>query len=176
MRIIAGRLGGLVFDSPRGHRTHPMSDRIRGALFNTLGDISGLTVLDAFAGSGALSFEALSRGAVHATAIELDKAAQQTIANNITGLKLSGKIKLVRAKAGSWLATTDQRFNIVLLDPPYDNINYDLLQRLAARAETDGTIVLSLPPNEAVELPDTYKLLQKKEYGDAALLFYRKIA
>ena len=67
MRIIAGSLGGRVFKAPSGHRTHPMSEKIRGAIFNALGDISDLTVLDAFTGSGALCFEAVSRGVANAT-------------------------------------------------------------------------------------------------------------
>src|SRR5438445_6894886 len=108
MRIIAGRLGGRQFASPRGHRTHPMSDKMRGALFNALGDLSGLTVLDAFAGSGALAFEAVSRGAQHVVAIDVDKSAQRTIAKNITALGLADRVKLVRASAGAWLTTTDE--------------------------------------------------------------------
>jgi 16S rRNA (guanine966-N2)-methyltransferase len=84
MRIIAGRLGGRHFASPQGRRTHPMSDKMRGALFNALGDIDGLSVLDAFAGSGALAFEAVSRGAGHAVAIDVDKSAQRAIAENIS--------------------------------------------------------------------------------------------
>ena len=60
MRVISGKFGGQLFDAPKGHRTHPMSEKVRGALFSVLGDISGLTVLDAFAGSGALSIEAIS--------------------------------------------------------------------------------------------------------------------
>ena len=70
MRIIAGDLKGREFKSPRGRTTRPMSEKTRGALFNTLGDIEGLSVLDGFAGSGALVFEAISRGAVSALAIE----------------------------------------------------------------------------------------------------------
>ena len=69
MRVIAGRLGGRLFDSPHTRRTHPMSDKARGALFNMLGDIEGMHVLDPFAGTGALSFEAISRGAASALAI-----------------------------------------------------------------------------------------------------------
>jgi 16S rRNA (guanine966-N2)-methyltransferase len=75
MRVIAGFLGGRNFDSPGGHRTHPMSDKVRGAVFGVLGDIKGLSVLDAFAGSGALSIEAVSRGAKYAVAIDVDKRA-----------------------------------------------------------------------------------------------------
>ncbi len=176
MRVIAGRFGGRTFASPRGHRTHPMSDRVRGALFNTLGDIAGLSVLDAFAGSGALSFEALSRGVAQATLIEPDKSAQRTIADNIASLKIADTTKLVRAKAQSWLATTDQCFDIVLLDPPYDDVNPALLEKLAARAEPGGTIVYSLPPNSGFQLPEPFELLSRKDYGDATLSFWRRPA
>jgi 16S rRNA (guanine966-N2)-methyltransferase len=77
LRVIAGELGGRFFDSPDSDATHPMSERMRGSLFNILGDIKGKTILDAFAGSGALSFEAVSRGAVHALTLEKDKIAQK---------------------------------------------------------------------------------------------------
>lgn len=176
MRVIAGSLGGRSFDSPRGHHTHPMSDRVRGALFNTLGDISGLTVLDAFAGSGALSFEAVSRGAARATAIEPDRSAQTTINKNIDQLDLEDQVKLIQAKAQSWLSTTDLLFDLVLCDPPYDAISDELLARLATRTESGGTIVLSLPPGHTPKLTADCKLLQKKDYGDATLLFYRREA
>jgi len=95
MRIIAGRLGGRLFDSPHSHKTHPMSDKARGALFNILGDISGMSVLDPFAGTGAISFEAVSRGAAGAVAIELDKQAQKVITANIASLGLIHEVKLI---------------------------------------------------------------------------------
>ncbi len=172
MRIIAGSLGGRHFTSPRGHRTHPMSDKLRGALFNALGELGNLTVLDAFAGSGALSFEAVSRGAARATAIDSDRNAQQAIAANIDDLGLTKQVKLIRAATSAWLATTDQHFDVVLCDPPYDDINPALLENLAARAKPGGVIVLSLPPTSDFSLP-SYTLLSRKDYGDATLSFYR---
>lgn len=175
MRIIAGQLGGRIFDSPGGHRTHPMSDKIRGALFNTLGDISGFSVLDAFAGSGALSFEAISRGANHALAIDGDRLAQQTIGENIKTLGLRSSISLVKANAQSWLRTTTETFDLILCDPPYDNPQIPLLASLAERAKPGGVVVLSLSPDTEFYLPDTeYVLLDSKNYGDAQLFFYRK--
>src|SRR5665213_172068 len=97
MRIIAGSLGGRSFTSPRSNRTHPMSDKARGGLFNALGDIDDLTILDAFAGSGALSFEAISRGAASAVAVDIDKNAYQSIQENIVSLNLKDKVKAIRA-------------------------------------------------------------------------------
>ena len=177
MRIIAGTLGGRVFDTPGTHRTHPMSDRVRGALFNVLGDIEGLTVLDAFAGSGALGFEAVSRGASQVVCIEHDRLAQKTIERNIKALEVSAHIKLIKASANAWLGTNaDVLFDIVLCDPPYDDLQASLLNRLAERTNVGGLVVLSLPPNAAISLPAAhYDLQVTKEYGDAELVFYRRI-
>ncbi len=174
MRVIAGRLGGRTFSSPSGHRTHPMSDKIRGALFNALGDIEGLSLLDAFAGSGALSFEAVSRGAARALAIEPDKSAQRSIAENIASLDIKKQVKLVGATAQSWLSTTDELFDIVLCDPPYDDYKPELLKRLAARTRPGGLVVFSLPPTAEPSLAEDYQLLSSKNYGDASLYFYRR--
>lgn len=173
MRVIAGRLGGRIFRSPPGNRTHPMGDRIRGALFNTLGDITGLTVLDAFAGSGALAIEAASRGAARTVAIEADRNAQKTISDNIAALGLGKEVKLIGATAGAWLATSDEQFDIVLCDPPYNAIQPELLAQLAERCRAGGIVVLSLPPEASVTLTDHVQLLSRKDYGDANLYFYR---
>src|SRR4051812_42000237 len=114
MRVIAGGLSGRQFTSPRGRRTHPMSDKMRGALFNTLGDIGGLTILDAFAGSGAIGFEAISRGASRATAIDSDRGAQRAIAENVNKLGLGSQVKLIKTSAASWLRTTKDQFDVVI--------------------------------------------------------------
>lgn len=174
MRVIAGSLKGRQFISPSGHRTRPMSDKVRGALFNTLGDISGLTVLDAFAGSGALAYEALSRGAQSVIAIDPDKNAQRAILENTESLSLSSQLKLIKATANAWLSTTEENFDLVLLDPPYNDLQPNLLPKLAERAKPDGVVVLSLPPNAGFKLPEGHELLTQKTYGNATLSFYRK--
>jgi len=151
-----------------------MGEKVRGALFNALGDIEGLTILDAFAGSGALSFEAASRGAQHATAIEPDKEAQRAISSNIEALGLSDSVKLIQAKAQSWLATSEGTFDIIFCDPPYDGIPNDLIGKLAERAKPGGLVVLSLPPQVKPALDSNFEQLTSKNYGDAALYFYRR--
>src|SRR5665213_4294431 len=123
MRIIAGSLGGRQFSSPRSNRTHPMSDKARGGLFNALGDINGLTILDAFAGSGALSFEAISRGAESVIAVDIDKNAYQAIQESITSLDLKDKVKVIRANISGWSDNNpDLLFDIVISTPPYDDL------------------------------------------------------
>lgn len=173
MRIIAGRLGGRQFDSPKSFKTHPMSDKARGALFNVLGDIEGLTVLDAFAGSGALSFEAISRGATSAIAIDSDRAAQWVIAKNTHALGLNRQVKLIKASANAWLETNPEvLFDIILCDPPYSDLQPHLLQRLAEHLAQDGVFVLSWPGDKEPVALAGLRLLERKNYGDMMLVFF----
>jgi 16S rRNA (guanine966-N2)-methyltransferase len=153
-----------------------MGDRVRGALFNTLGDISGLEILDAFAGSGALSFEAVSRGATRAIAIESDRSAQKAIEQSINMLSVGNRMKLIKASAHAWLSTNPEvRFDIILCDPPYDNLQPGLLIKLAERAKPAGVVVVSVPPDYQVNLPPRdFQMLATKSYGDAQLLFFER--
>jgi len=178
MRIIAGRLGGRLFDSPHTHRTHPMSDKARGALFNILGDIEGMTVLDPFAGTGALSFEAVSRGAARALAIESDRAAQKVIERNIASLGLEEQVKLVKATSNAWLSTTsdEEQFDLVLCDPPHDNLQINLLTRLTERVKLGGILVVSLPASHPVLSFHGFSQLEQRTYGDMQLVFYRRMS
>lgn len=175
MRIIAGKLGGRLFDSPHSHRTHPMSDKARGALFNILGDIGGMRVLDPFAGTGALSFEALSRGAAHALVIESDRPAQKIIEQNIKTLGLERGVKLVKASSNAWLNTNkDAAFDLVLCDPPHDDLQVNLVTRLAQRVAPGGLLVLSWPSSQTVPDFDGFERVEQRSYGDMQLAFFRR--
>lgn len=177
MRVIAGYLGGRNFASPRGHRTHPMSEKVRGGIFGVLGDITGLTVLDAFAGSGALAIEAISRGAKSAVAIEVDRGAHRIITENCKALGIENRIKAVRAFANAW-STRHQAeyFDLVFIDPPYDDIPYRDLKVLPRHLADGGTLVLSWPgAEEPLKFPGL-QAAQTKNYGDAQLVFYQKLS
>jgi len=176
MRIIAGTLKGRQFDAPHGQRTHPMSEKARGGLFSILGDINGLAVLDAFAGSGALSFEAISRGASKAVAIDIDKSANSTIVKGIASLGLQGRMKAIRANASGWSDNnTEIQFDIVFAAPPYDDVQPQLVQKLTKHVKPSGLYILDWPSQmEAPEL-DGLELIKQQNYGDAQLVFYRKV-
>lgn len=177
MRIIAGSLGGRQFNAPKGHKTHPMSEKARGGLFSVLGDISGLTVLDAFSGSGALAIEAVSRGAHHVTAIDLDINATKTIQRNIKNLNIGDKVKAIRANSSGWSDNNPiVKFDLVFVCPPYDELQRGLVDKLTKHVSRNGVYVLDWP--KGVNLPKFADLeLQKsKNYGDAQLVFYRKIS
>jgi 16S rRNA (guanine966-N2)-methyltransferase len=174
MKIISGYLGGRSFSS-NSNTTHPMSEKMRGALFNALGDIVGLQIMDAFSGSGALSFEAISRGAAKVVAVESNKSAQKDIAENIKTLNLASKVKLIKGPVLGYIKTSPNSiFDVILADPPYEKLQMDTLLALEGRINGGGVMVLSFPPEQS--LPE-YKLLEnlsEKDYGDSRLVFYRK--
>lgn len=175
MRVIAGSLGGRNFSSPQSQRTHPMSDKIRGALFNSLGDLSGLTVLDAFSGSGACSIEAVSRGAAHVLAIDIDPAAVKTIAENVRSLDIEESVTVRRKNISGWSRNhQNDHFDIVLADPPYNDIRPDVIERLTVHVPEDGIFVLSWPGSETIREFPGFSVVSHKTYGDAQLVFYKR--
>lgn len=185
MRIIAGEYGGRIIQSPHNNVTHPMSEKMRGALFNALGDIKGQTFFDPFAGTGACSFEALSRGATHAMLIEANSDSFKTILSNAKELGIEQLITTIRGNCSGWSNNnTGKLFDIVLSDPPYKakDINIATAFKMARHTKKDGIFVLSAPPDqhETVELrysqQTALEFIMHKKHGDGGLYFYRKTA
>lgn len=154
-----------------------MSDKVKGALFNTLGDITGLTVFDPFAGTGALSFEAISRGAASAVAVDVDKKAFKILLKNVEALDIHDNVKVQRKNASSWSDShKGTTFDLLLADPPYDDINPKLLSKLVRHLKTGGLFVMSWPGNEQPRQFEGLTMLGRNNYGDASLVFYRKVS
>lgn len=177
LRIVGGKLGGRQYAAPRNKRTHPMSERMKGGMFNALGDLSGLRVLDCFGGSGAITFEAISRGASHATIVEIDKSAHSTILDNREQLGITGQIDAIRANVSGWSDNNpDAQFDIVFCNPPFDNLKLSLIEKLTKHVKPDGLMVVSWPTQDyAPKLAGlSLETIKEKDYGDAMLVFYRK--
>ncbi|HWZ65576.1 MAG TPA: RsmD family RNA methyltransferase [Patescibacteria group bacterium] len=175
MRIIAGSLGGQWFKADVGNRTHPTAERVRGGLFNSLGDLTDKTVLDAFAGTGAYSFEAVSRGAKSCLAIERDRKAQQSIQDSILSLNVAHRVKLVKANCSSWSDNNPSlQFDIVLCDVPYDDLQLATVAKLTRHLKPTGVLVVSHPGKQSSPNIDGITLLNSRNYGDATLSYYEK--
>lgn len=174
MKIIGGNLGGRRFSAPRGNRTHPMSDKARGALFNSLGNINGMTLLDAFSGTGAIAFEALSRGASHATLIDNDKKAYFVMKESAAGLGVNGRCKITNANVSSWSDNNpDAVFSIVIAAPPYDRLQPLVVSKLTRHTAKDGYFIIDWPGKMTPPDIEGMNLTSQKNFGDAQLLFYR---
>ena len=175
MRIIAGYLGGRQFNSPRSNRTHPMSDKARGGLFNSLGDIDGLSILDAFAGSGALSFEAISRGAGSVISVDIDKNAYQAITESIKSLDLRDKVKVIRANISGWSDNNpDRQFDIVIAAPPYDDLQPKIVSKITTHVKPGCLYILDWPAKEDAPDLTNLEVIAEHDYGDAKLIFFRR--
>ncbi len=153
-----------------------MSEKMRGAMFGVLGDIQGLTVLDAFAGTGALGFEAISRGAKSALLLDKDKLAATTIEANIASLEVADQVTSIQANALSWSKKNyGTEFDLVLVDPPYDRLPFAPIERLAYHLSPKGVYVLSWPAQYEVARLKGLEIVSQKNYGDAQLVFFRHI-
>lgn len=173
MRIIAGTYGSRIIKAPRGFVAHPMGDRIKTALFNSLGDLTGLEVWDAFAGSGALAIEAVSRGASYALATERDPRVYQTAKENVEKLRIT-KIDVVKASARAWgKNNVDKQFDIILCDPPYNDVQLSTVFALKNHLKPNGLMVLSYPGRDEIPVADGVVVVDNRNYGTAAIAYYR---
>jgi len=179
MRIITGKLKGRLFDSPHSRLTRPMGDRQRSALFNMLGDVSGLSVFDPDGGTGAISFEALSRGAKSVFVTELDKSAFKTLHQNIINLGLSDdeRIRAIQGNCISWSKRNQETvFDLAICDPPYDAVLLRDIEQLGTHVAAGGTLVLSWPESLGAEALTGFTILRDRTYANARLVFYRKLS
>lgn len=174
MRIVAGEFKSRILKNPTGRRTHPMSEKARGALFNSLGDIKGLFVLDAFSGTGAIGVEALSRGAERVCSVEIDRDAFEILQQNRDLVTDETRMSVHRANIKSWLKNNkDLKFDLVIADPPYDAMGMNAVEACANAVKKGGLYVLSLPPAEHIDFKGLKKI-DEKTYAGAKLVFYRK--
>lgn len=155
-----------------------MGERVRSAMFNSLvGALEGAHVLDAFAGSGSIGLEALSRGARDVVFVERDRAAQRTITENIALLGVESNTKLVSAPVASFAKTyTGELFDLIFADPPYKDEQFSTVSALFRLLKPGATMVLShsgrgerpIRSNEIV-------VVDNRSYGNANLAFFRRV-
>jgi 16S rRNA (guanine(966)-N(2))-methyltransferase RsmD len=173
MRIVAGSRKGARIFAPKGHDTRPTSDRVREAAFNLIGPVDGASVLDLFAGSGAMGLEALSRGAERAVFVETDREACRTIDRNLEKLRLTGATVLCRDArvALAQEAAAGRRYDLVLVDPPHGSFAGLRLERhLPAVLAEDGLLVVETGAKEEPQLPLAVRT--SRRYGAARLTLF----
>jgi 16S rRNA (guanine966-N2)-methyltransferase len=174
MRVIAGSYRGRTLHAPRGRTTRPTSDRVREALFSILGEIGGASVLDLFAGSGALAIEALSRGASDATLVDSSPAAIEAIRRNLDALGIQAEV--VRGDAVAWCEQAKRRarqYDLVFLDPPYRHgspLGARLTAALAGALAPGARVVAESDRRQPLGLG--LPRLDERRYGDTLIQIY----
>ena len=182
MKLTGGNWNGRIINAPEGRITRPTSDLVRGAIFNTLqfmiNAYKDVVVLDGFAGSGALGFEALSRGAHHAVMVESDQRAFDVLQKNAAMLDCRKRVTLKRVDllALSFTQRAYNPFNLVFLDPPYEyraTLVHKVLLHLVNSGvlARDAFIVYEHNPAEVLELPKGFEQLKEKEYGSTIITY-----
>jgi 16S rRNA (guanine(966)-N(2))-methyltransferase RsmD len=178
MRVTGGEFRSRILQSMPGMEVRPTPDKVRQALFNILGaEIEGAVFVDAYAGTGAVGIEALSRGARHAIFIEKDRAAVNLIKSNLAGLGIESRARVMQGSAALLIGTLDA--DIVFIDPPYPKEReyqavMDALEA-ALEAKPPGLVIVQHATRFA--LAEEYGLLRRSrvaKYGDNSLSFYRK--
>lgn len=180
MRITGGILRNRRFSVPK-EEVRPTMEAVREAVFSSLGGrCDGLTVLDLFAGSGALGLEAWSRGADAVTFVEKHPQVFRSLEQTLGQLRddAPGRTRCIRADALKWLQQAGERFDLILADPPYD-LPDALTLTLSGIAQysvltAGGTLVYELRAKGAVELPAGWSVLRDKTYGRTRVLILRQ--
>ena len=177
MRIIAGTHRGRRIAAPKGMATRPTGDRVREAVFNLIGPVDGATVLDLFAGSGAMGLEALSRGARHCVFVDSDRGVAQVIRANLDSLELTGASILARDAIDVLRqeSAAGRLYDLVLVDPPYADwagLEPRLVDVLPQVLEADGRVVVETAARTEPHLG--LDLVTSRRYGSARISVFSR--
>jgi len=180
MRIISGEAGGRRLRAPRGAATRPTADRVREALVNILGSAAGLSVLDLFAGTGALALEALSRGAAHAVLVDHAEAAVRVIHANLAALGYADRARVLRLdveRALRLLAREGARFDLIFVDPPYEGPVAAAALAVLGEGSLLAPDALVVVEHDAKNRPPSEQgalcLGQRRKYGQTEVSLYQ---
>ena len=184
MRITGGRARGIPIKAPKGESTRPATDRIREAIFSSLGSrVEGSRVVDLFAGTGSYGLEALSRGASHATFYEIDRKALACLKENrdmvLKCCQLSASVAPTITRDLYIKDNDGQRADYIFIDPPYDSIEANL-RRIFARVEQlskpDASVILEFP-GELEPKVDGWRLIRrlgKSKSGSPSVAIFKR--
>jgi 16S rRNA (guanine966-N2)-methyltransferase len=172
VRVVGGAFWGRTLVAPRGRATRPTPERVREAVFSILADVEGATVLDLYAGSGALAIEALSRGARHATLVDSSRAAIAAIRRNVEALGIRAEV--LHQRALPFLRNAEiygRQYDLVFLDPPYSQaaaLGPELTRALRRVLVPGGRVVVESDPRTPLKL-GLSGASDERRYGDTLI-------
>jgi 16S rRNA (guanine966-N2)-methyltransferase len=180
MRVIAGRYRGRRLVAPKGRATRPTSEKVREAIYAMVGDVTGMRVLDLFAGSGALGIEAISRGAREAVFVERDRSAILALQANLAALGLGVEQARVRREeaigALGRARKREETYDLILIDPPYERapvLGPRLAAALAGLLAPRGHLVVESDRRAPLRLELGRSRPRERSYGDTVIAIHR---
>ena len=176
MRIITGQARGRRLISPEGYDVRPTTDKVKESLFNIIQfRLDGASVLDLFAGSGQLGIEALSRGAEKAVFVDSSRKSLDVVKKNIELCRFSAQAQTFLCDAAAFLRTTKEKFDVVILDPPYHkDLCISALELLGDAVDEDAVVICETQDDE--ELPENigrFVIDRVYSYSSIKLTVYR---
>jgi len=179
MRVIAGSARGTKLCCPEGLAVRPTHDRVKEAVFSMLQEqVIEASVLDLFAGTGALGIEALSRGAHHAVFVDSSHRSLKATSDNLTKTHLMERATLVQSDFLAFLNSTEDQFDLIFLDPPYAEGYLQKILELVAKRQllTENGIVYCEFDGDMPVLPENlYETVRNKKYGRAHVLLLKRL-
>ena len=178
MRVITGTAKGRRLDTLEGTDVRPTTDMVKEAVFSAIQfDIEGRAFLDMFAGSGQMGIEAISRGAKNAVFIDNNNEAISVIKGNLLKTGFTDNAKVIKGEYSSFLASTNEMFDVAFLDPPYHNGVLENALNLVTKVMSNHGIIVCEHPTD-VSLPDTvgeFSLERQRKYSKIIISIYRKV-
>lgn len=174
MRVISGKHKGRVLKQFKGDDIRPTSDRAKEALFNIISNnVYGANFLDLFSGTGSIGIEALSRGASNVTFVDGSKESVLLIKNNLQMIKENANVELLNAQ--TFLLKTNQTFDIIFLDPPYNFKGVDELFKIILERKllNDGAIIIYEHGSDYSFSSEYFEIYDSRKYGIATFDFLR---
>lgn len=178
MRIIAGKYRGHLLQSIRDVRVRPVTDRVKGSIFNSLQNRLNLIdarVLDLFAGTGSLGFEALSRGAAEVQFVDDDQDILDVLKLNAQKLGCLDECRIMRGNALQFLENMNDEFSLIFADPPYAYEDTSILPRLIFQRKLisrDGFLIIEHSKQTMFEESSLYKIVHHKRFGNTIVSFF----
>ena len=168
MRVITGSARGRKLQTPPGEEVRPTTDAIKESVFSIIQfSIEGRAFLDAFAGSGQMGIEALSRGAKHAVFLDNSRRSLEAVKKNLAATGLSDRAQVLSTDSLQYLSSTKNRFDLAFLDPPYETgLLQQVLTLVPGVMNKGGIVICEHPANEALpEETGDFKLKKCYKYG-----------
>jgi 16S rRNA (guanine(966)-N(2))-methyltransferase RsmD len=177
MRVIAGSQKGRILAGPKSAKIRPALDKVKQAIFNILGDVEGLQVLDLFAGTGSIGIEALSRGAHFAVFADSEPEALRLIRENLKRTDFEKQARILKLRL-PFRRFTDPPFpfDLIFVDPPYDRNLVNPTLRAIAREKIlapRGTVVVEHSPREPIEEDVGLAIIDRRKYGQTLISFLK---
>tara|TARA_Y100000588_G_C14142248_1_gene876620 strand:+ start:688 stop:1212 length:525 start_codon:yes stop_codon:yes gene_type:complete len=168
--VIAGKYKGRKLSQFNNNNVRPTQAKVKKSIFDILGPLNNMKVLDLYSGVGSLGIESLSRGATHLTAVENNPSVFKILVNNINKICQDDDIKLHRMNVDKFLSINKKKFDIIFADPPYEEFNFfDIKKSISNFLNVEGVFCMEMKKTKSLAFEEDIRI---KKYGNTQVIFW----